>query len=229
VSASLSRTGVATAALAVAITTVNGVGLMISSFRWSLAEWLETTLTADLYVGFEAENGVLLDERALRAIEGIEGIAGVSLARNISVPTVDGDLAVRAVRPGPTGWGLSIVSGVPAEALAALAAGSGVAVSERLMFSRNLRVGDSLALPTPRGELRLPIVGGFRDFNTGRHSVVLSLELYRRTWSDPSLSGVGLHLQRGAVPRIVEGAVPPLRRRRRSDPFRAASTRRLRA
>jgi putative ABC transport system permease protein len=48
VSASLSRTGVATAALAVAITTVNGVGLMISSFRSSLAEWLETTLTAYL-------------------------------------------------------------------------------------------------------------------------------------------------------------------------------------
>jgi putative ABC transport system permease protein len=102
---------------------------------------------------------------------------------------------------------LSIVSGVPAEALAALAAGSGIAISERLMFSRNLRVGDSLALPTPRGELRLPIVGGFRDFNTGRHSVVLSLELYRRTWSDPSLSGIGLHLQRGAVPNTVEGAV----------------------
>ncbi len=50
VSASLSRTGVATAALAVAVATVNGVGLMIASFRASLDDWLQTTLTADVYV-----------------------------------------------------------------------------------------------------------------------------------------------------------------------------------
>ena len=50
VSASLSRTGVATAALAVAVATVNGVGLMIASFRASLDDWLQTTLTADIYV-----------------------------------------------------------------------------------------------------------------------------------------------------------------------------------
>src|SRR4029079_6244392 len=52
VGASLSRTGVATAALAIAIATVNGVGLMISSFRTSLDHWLGTTLSAPLYVAF---------------------------------------------------------------------------------------------------------------------------------------------------------------------------------
>jgi putative ABC transport system permease protein len=55
VNASLSRTGVATAALAIAIATVNGVGLMIVSFRASLDDWLDTTLTADIYLSAVAD------------------------------------------------------------------------------------------------------------------------------------------------------------------------------
>ena len=39
---SLSRTGVATAALAVAVATVMSIGLMIASFRASLIEWIDT-------------------------------------------------------------------------------------------------------------------------------------------------------------------------------------------
>src|SRR5690606_5374058 len=49
VTASLSRTGVATAALAVAVAAVIGVGIMIGSFRTSLERWLDSTLTADIY------------------------------------------------------------------------------------------------------------------------------------------------------------------------------------
>jgi putative ABC transport system permease protein len=59
VSASLSRTGVATAALAVAVATVNGVGLMIASFRASLDDWLRTTLTADIYLTTVEDDSVL--------------------------------------------------------------------------------------------------------------------------------------------------------------------------
>ncbi len=73
VSASLSRTGVATAALAVAVATVNGVGLMIGSFRTSLSSWLDTTLTADLYVSSDPRYADAARGRHARRTASIAG------------------------------------------------------------------------------------------------------------------------------------------------------------
>ena len=50
IAAGLSRTGVATAALALALAVTTGVSLMVVSFRRSVEVWLEATLRADVYV-----------------------------------------------------------------------------------------------------------------------------------------------------------------------------------
>ncbi len=188
VGASLSRTGVATAALAIAVATVNGVGLMIVSFRTSLDAWLDTTLTADVYVS--SADGALLAELAesgqLAAIPGVESVA---LTRARMLPTPRGDLAIRAVAPGDRGFGLAVVAGDPEASLAELAGGRAVLVSERLLLARGLVVGDELELPAPSGPVRLPIAGAFRDFNTGEPSVVMALARYRRDWQDTDLTG----------------------------------------
>ena len=163
VSASLSRTGIATAALAVAIATVNGVGLMIGSFRESLSAWLETTLTADIYVTVDPTTPLVLDSATLGALRSISGVAGVSLARSTVLPTRIGEIAIRALEPGPRGFGLTIVNGDRGVALTALKEGRGVVASERLMFARQLSVGAELELPGASGPQRLPIVGAYRD------------------------------------------------------------------
>jgi putative ABC transport system permease protein len=226
VGASLSRTGVATAALAIAIATVNGVGLMISSFRTSLDHWLGTTLSADLYVAFDGEGKNLTGEQ-VSSLEHIPNVRGVSLTRAVLVPTPSGEFAVRAVQPGPDGWGLDILGADPSEALAAVAAGRGVAVSERLAFARTLRVGEPLAIPTPAGEERLPIVGEFRDFNTGAYSVVVSLDWFRRYWREPAITGLGVYVERGAATAPVEARiraiVPEPTRIRSADAIRETS------
>jgi putative ABC transport system permease protein len=207
VSASLSRTGVATAALAVAIATVNGVGLMIGSFRTSLSSWLDTTLTADLYVTADPATPLVADSDVLARLERLPGVSGVSLARTLVVPTSVGEIGVRAFRPGARGFGLTIVGGAPDAALAALAEGRGIVASERLMFARGLDVGDELTLPSPSGPQRLPIVGAYRDFNTGNYSIVVALERYRASWNDSTITGVGVDLRDGADAAAVEAAV----------------------
>ena len=226
VGASLSRTGVATAALAIAIATVNGVGLMISSFRTSLDHWLGTTLSADLYVAFEGD-GRSLTEEQLSSLEHIPGVRGVSLTRSVLVPTPSGEFAVRAMRPGPDGWGLDILDADPADALAAVAGGRGVVVSERLAFARSLTVGEALAIPSPAGEQRLPIVGEFRDFNTGVYSVVVSLDWFRRYWREPTVTGLGVYVAQGATTAPVEERIraiaPGPTRMRSADTIREMS------
>ena len=207
VAASLSRTGVATAALAVAIATVNGVGLMIGSFRTSLSSWLETTLTADLYVTADPATPLVADSDVLAMLQRVPGVAGVSLARALVVPTSVGEISVRAFRPGARGFGLTIVGGAPDAALAALGEGRGVVASERLMFARSLNVGDELTLPSPSGPQRLPIVGAYRDFNTGNYAIVMALERYRASWNDSTITGLGVDLRDGADAAAVEAAV----------------------
>ena len=210
VSASLSRTGVATAALAVAVATVNGVGLMISSFRASLDDWLRTTLTADIYLSAVDGGAVLSDLVASGALTELPGVESLTLTRTRTVPTAHGEIAIRAVRPGARGFGLSIVAGDGGAAFDALAAGTGVVASERLLFSSGLRVGDALEIPSPTGVQPSPIVGAFRDFNTGVPAVVMSLDSYRRDWRDGELTGVGIDLAADADEAAVEAAVRSL-------------------
>jgi putative ABC transport system permease protein len=205
VGASLSRTGVATAALAVAVATVNGVGLMIVSFRTSLDTWLDTTLTADLYISGEGAD--LAELGASGSLLAIAGVEALTLTRNRIVQTPRGDVAIRAVQPGRRGFGLAIVAGNGDEALAQLAAGRAAVASERLLFARGLNVGDELTLAAPTGSSRLPIAAAFRDFNTGTPAIVMSLERYRRDWSDATVGSIGVDLTRGADTTAVEAAV----------------------
>ena len=79
VSAHLSRTGVATAALSVAVATVVGIGLMIGSFRISVEEWLTGTLTADVYLSTESEDA--FDYETLEALHTITGVLGTNETR----------------------------------------------------------------------------------------------------------------------------------------------------
>jgi len=210
VSASLSRTGVATAALAVAVATVNGVGLMIASFRASLDDWLGTTLTADIYLSAVEDDGALSKLVASGVLLELSGVEGLTLTRARVVPTPQGDVAIRAVRPGVRGYGLTLVGSDDAAPLEALAEGTGVIASERLLFSSKLRVGDALEVPTPSGPQRLPIVGAFRDFNTGVPAIVMSLDSYRRDWHDDELTGVGVDLTEGADEAVVETSIRQL-------------------
>jgi putative ABC transport system permease protein len=206
VTASLSRTGVATAALAVAIATVIGIGLMIASFRASLMSWLDTTLTADVYVAL-APSGVVLDDEMLEKIRALPGVGGITLTRNVQLPTTKGDVAVRAFEPDAGNWGLDLTSGATAETLAALSAGRGAVISERYAFGAGLDVGDVLELPSGRGIERLPVLGIFRDYNTGPYTVVMSLDAYASRWSDRALTGLGIRLAAGVDSESVERAL----------------------
>jgi putative ABC transport system permease protein len=144
------------------------------------------------------------------ALTELAGVEGLTLTRARIVPTAHGDIAIRAVRPGVRGWGLSLVAGDVANAYDALAGGAGVIASERLLFAGSLRVGDELELPTPAGVRRIRVVGAFRDFNTGVPAVVMDLGAYRRDWRDEELTGVGLDLEKDADVAATEAAVRSL-------------------
>ena len=205
-SASLSRTGVATAALSVAVATVVGIGLMIGSFRISVEEWLTGTLTADVYVNTDSEQR--FDDSHAETLASVPGVRGLSVTRFTRLPTPDGELGLRAHRPGPQGWGLQLTDQTP-DAVAQMESAGGILVSEPLAFHRNLRLGDELILPTAFGEKGFPILGVFRDYSANAGTALMPLALYRTHWEDDTISGIGVYLH-GETDR--EAALSEMRR-----------------
>jgi putative ABC transport system permease protein len=167
-------------------------------------------LTADIYLSAAEDDATLSGLVESGALKDLRGVESLTLTRARIVPTAHGEIAIRAVQPGTRGFGLSIVGGDGAVALDALAAGNGVVASERLLFSSGLRVGDALQIPSAMGVQPLPIVGAFRDFNTGVPAVVMALDAYRRYWRDNELTGVGIDLAADADEAGVESAARSL-------------------
>ena len=189
--ASLSRTGVATAALSVAVATVVGIGLMIGSFRISVEDWLTGTLTADVYVNIDGEQ--FFDDSHRTALSAIPGVRGSSLTRFIRLPTAAGEVSLRALDPGPDGWGLRMTAG-GTEAVARMESAEGILVSEPLAYHRRLQPGDDLILPTVSGEKAFSVLGVFRDYSTNGGTVLMPLNLYRSHWADDDINGIGVYL-----------------------------------
>ncbi len=215
--ASLSRTGVATAALSIAVATVVGIGLMIGSFRISVEEWLTGTLTSDVYVNIDG--GQFFDDSHGTALLAIAGVRGSSSTRFLRLPTTAGEVSLRALNPGPDGWGLRMTAGGTGAA-DLMESAEGVLVSEPLAFHRQLQPGDELMLPTTAGERAFSVLGVFRDYSSNGGTVLMPLGLYRSNWADDSINGIGVYLDDDADRdtvmaeiRRVLGADTPVRLR----------------
>jgi len=204
---------------------------MIGSFRVSLAQWLDATLIADVYLSVSDSTTTqnAFSETRLTAIEALPEVAGISLSRFTTLPTLYGELNVRAIRPGPQGWGLTLLGGSPADSLRRLTAGEGVMLSEPYAYRRQLEIGDNVVLPTAEGDTAFLILGIFRDYITDSGAVLMPLDVYRRHWNDQGISGVGVYFHdsvdrapsREAIRSLV--AAEPSIRFRSNDMIRARS------
>jgi putative ABC transport system permease protein len=213
--ASLSRTGVSVAALAVSVATVVGVGLMVSSFRLSVDDWLRQSLVADFYLAVDeawcrGAGGVADLSAALRALPGD---AEVTYSQRRRLQVGGEEWRLWAVDAGRDGLGAEILAGDPATARARFVAGEAVLVSEPWAMRRGTRVGDVLTLPTPSGERSFPVAGVFRDYTSDRGVVALHRERYRELWGDECSEGIGVSFAPGTDPTAaraaIEGVLPP--------------------
>lgn len=212
--ASLSRTGVAVAALAVAVATVIGVGLMVSSFRLSVDEWLRQTLVADFYLAVDeawCEGAGGLDPLAADLYR-LPAIDEVTYSQRIRVQAGGEEWRLWAVDPGRRGLGSAILEGDPATARARFDAGEAVLVSEPWANRRGTRVGEIISLPTPQGVVDFPVAGVFRDYTSDRGVIALHRDRYRELWGDACSEGVGVTFAPGTddttARRAIESVLP---------------------
>ncbi len=216
VAASLSRTGVAVAALGMALAAMIGVSIMVESFRESLREWLARTMRADIYVTAPGP-GAGRPERQiqpdlLKALLSAPAVVDYGMSRRVTLDLARGPVALDAVQLAGGGYrNIALTTGDPGVTWPAFESGD-IVISEPLAYRAQLNVGDTLELPAEAGPRAFRIAGIYREYGNDRGTVLMSLETYRRYWHDDGITAVGFYVARG---RQVERVMADFRERAR--------------
>jgi len=200
VAASLSRTGVAIAALGMALAAMIGVAIMVQSFRESLREWLQRSMRADIYVSAPGVSDSLerrLEPQVMRALLAVPGVRAYSEGRRMSVPSPAGPVDLNAVQLVRESYaGFVFTRGNPQSGWAEFSRGA-VLISEPLAWRLSIGPRDHLTLTTDSGPRAFAVAGVYREYGNDRGEALMDLGEYRRWWHDPGIAALGIYLAPG--------------------------------
>lgn len=207
-SAAVAVSGVVAAlSLAVALT------VMVSSFRQSVADWLDVLLPADLYLrtASSAASGdtAFLTPQLVAGVAALPGVQRTSTQRVRSLPLDPARPAVTllARTVGDAARSLPLVG----EALPVPAGQVGVYVSEAMVDLYGARRGQPLALLEPAlGPGPFFVAGVWRDYVRQTGAVILEQRDYQRLTGDTRVNDLQLWLAPGTSAPEVQAAVRAL-------------------
>ena len=212
--ASLSRTGVAIVALAVAVSATVGVSTMVGSFRLAVSDWVGNTLQADIYVGVDSGS---LDPELVADIVAIPGIADYSTSRRVWIESPEGRTRLVALEMASGSYaGTELVDAEPGPVWRAFEEQGAVLVSEPFAYRRGIGAGDRLGLMTGNGERQFDVAAVYRSYEANQGTVLISRRSYDRYWSDDAIGSVGLYLEPGVDQAAVIGALREISRGRQA-------------
>jgi putative ABC transport system permease protein len=201
--ASLSRTSVVVAALATAIAMMASVGIMVGSFRETVALWLDTQLRADLYIRPDVRSGAgdhpSLDADIPGILAGVPGVAAVDEFRAV-------ELHFQGERATLGAGNLEIVrrygrlrfqsGGMPGPAEAI--------VSEPFANRHGVRTGDRLRVPIGEATVELRIAGVYYEYSSSQGFVLVDRAALLRYLPGQPPSNAAVYLAPGADAETVQ-------------------------
>lgn len=197
----LGRTGIALAALTLAIATVIGMSSMIHSFRSAVSAWIERSLQADVYVSASGR-GALAPE-LIDAAGALRGVSAVGRNRRSQRMLDSGPIGVVGLDLPIAGRGsFDWIAGDESAVWQALATGDAV-ISEPLATRLKLAPGDSLILPAADGPARVRIAAIYRDYASSQGVLTLDLAHYQRLFADPQVGAIAIYADPDSVPAMV--------------------------
>ncbi|MBC7473081.1 MAG: FtsX-like permease family protein [Candidatus Sericytochromatia bacterium] len=200
---SLSRTTVAIAALMVAVSVIVGVSIMIGSFRQTVVSWLDTTLTADIFIssptaGANFDSGFA--ETVINKIKKIKGIDRIATARSIKIQTKN--------------YGFVLLSSVsediahnrkflwtnnksPNDIWNEIKKGS-VMVSESFAYHNHIKSDNNsfIKLETSKGQKEFKVSAIYYDYSSDRGTIFMSSNIYQNLWDDNQVTSIGAFISK---------------------------------
>jgi putative ABC transport system permease protein len=201
IAASLSRTGVAIVALAIAVSATIGVSVMVDSFRGSVRQWLDQTLQADIYAGVERGS---LDAALLADLVALPGVEEYSTSRRTFLEDEDGLTQLVAIQMAPGSYaGTEILDAEAADVWPAWESGDVVLMSEPYAYRNGVTPGDKVELRTTTGGRDFRIAAIYQSYDINASALLISRNTYDRHWNDRGIDSVGLYLADGVDSREV--------------------------
>ena len=195
IGSSLSRTGVAIVALAVAVSATIGVSVMVDSFRGSVSNWLEQTLQADVYAGIRRGT---LDPVLLKELSQISGVVAFSSNRRSWHEDEYGRTQVLATKMAPGSYaGTEILDADPKDVWSLFERDDVVLVSEPYAYRNRVTPGDSVALRTASGKTEFRIIATYQSYDINAAALLMSRQTYDRHFDDSGVDSIGLYLDDG--------------------------------
>ena len=206
------RTSGAVAALMLSLALVVSLGGLARASYESILKWMTVALNPDLFVttsetltsrGFRFPGSM---ESELQAIPGIQEVQPVRDARVVIEGTPIMIVAV-PIRQVEKRVHLKPIAGNPGTMFQLAAQGKGVLVSDNFALLRGFKLGDVVALPSPHGMVRLPILGIVTDYSDQQGSVLIDRAVFAKYWADTSVDLFRVYLQPGAAEGDVKRRV----------------------
>ncbi|MEZ4423614.1 MAG: ABC transporter permease [Gemmatimonadota bacterium] len=197
VTGALSRTGPAIAALVVAVSVTVGLGVMIASFRDTVARWLDQTLQADVYISppsvLASRAQGALPPAFVDGVRALPGLAALSTYRGLEFESAYGLTRLVALDLAPPGErAFRFLSADAPDVLRAFREDGAVIVSEPFAYRHGLAPGDSVRLPTPSGLRAFVLAGVFYEYGSELGTVMMARTTFDRFWPDRRVTSLGL-------------------------------------
>ncbi len=196
----ITRTGFAIMALSIAMSTSNGMGTMVNSFRGSMQHWLENRFQSDLFVGPQksknANQTELIDAKIEELVINRSGVLAASRYYNDLVESTHFPVDLVAVDlPNIGRPGYLLLQDTDLNAWQRFNNGE-IFISEPLANKRHLAPGDLLPLMTDKGWQTFRIAAIYYDYSSQHGKVMMSMEHFERFWPGRGIQGIWLFLNK---------------------------------
>jgi putative ABC transport system permease protein len=211
--ASLGRTSVLTAALTTAVAMTASVGIMVGSFRQTVAVWMDNQLKADFYLRPAGSSSADRHPTMSAAIaDGIAQLPGVASVDRFRAYPISYQGLPATLAGGESTTSTHFLPGEDsAEILRLLTTGDFAVVSEPFANKHNVHIGDSLSLPLAGAPRRFKVLGIYYDYSTERGYVILARRTLLQYLPDPASSNLAVTLKPGAdlpaVRQSIDGII----------------------
>jgi putative ABC transport system permease protein len=179
------------------------MAIMVTSFRGSVEDWLDTFLSGDLYLS-AGRSGASFDPATQVRLAGTPGVADIGFAKTVPL-ALDPELPslLLLVRPiGRPGVSLPLIEQAEAR-------GQGVPLwlSEPAARLYGKSAGDPMSLPLGRSQLQGWVAGIWRDYARQQGAIVIDAADYVRLTGDRARGEAAVTLAPGATAAEVRSAI----------------------
>lgn len=207
----MSRTGVAIAALAVAVSATLGVDIMIGSFRHSVDTWLQQTLQSDLYItlgdtdGTGRSSATNVSEPWLLELTNLPGVDDISTGIVVDTVTNIDRFDMLVLSPSKLSeasyeW----LNPQTENTWQTFTDERSILISEPLANKHTLSEGSSLTLFTEKqGDVAFRVAGVYRDYGSSHGRIVMHRRHYTEFWNNPKVGSIGITVEPSAEPGDV--------------------------